>query len=53
MSKIKASYNVNETNKLTPSSYTMTAKEAQQILEKVTTDNLVEYYKTYKDQDHR
>lgn len=52
MSKLKASYNVNETNKLTPSSYTMTAKEAHQILEKITTDNLVEYCKTYKEQGH-
>ena len=52
MSNLKASYNVNETNKLTPSSYTMTAKESQQVLEKVTTDNLVEYCKTYKEQGH-
>ena len=30
----------------------MTAKEAQQILERITTDNLVEYCKTYKEQGH-
>ena len=47
---MKSSYSINESTQLTKDSFNTTVQEAKEILEKVSTSNLVESCKAYKEE---